>query len=140
MNKFKLLSISIGIIYFWFGFLKFFPELSPAESLAIQTIDILTFDKIPENISYGILAFMEIGIGAGLIFFHRKKLVIWTALGHMACTFVPLFALPELSFTTAPYGFTIIGQYIMKNIVIIMALIVLLPSRNKLEKVFSANN
>ncbi len=42
-TKLKLLAISIGLIYVWFGPLKFFPELSPAESLATETIDAMTF-------------------------------------------------------------------------------------------------
>ena len=131
MNKIRLLSISIALIYFWFGVLKFFPELSPAETIATQTIGTITFHLIPSNLSYGILAFIEISIGLGLILFPRKKAVIWAALVHMICTFVPLFAFPELSFTKPPYGFTILGQYIMKNIIIIMALLVLLPSKKE---------
>ena len=42
-TKLKLLAISIGLIYVWFGALKFFQELSPAESLATETIDAMTF-------------------------------------------------------------------------------------------------
>jgi len=37
----------------------------------------------------------------------------------MACTFTPLLLFPDLSFKIAPYGFTLVGQYIMKNIIII---------------------
>jgi len=32
-----LLRVSLGIIFLWYGMLKFFPELSPAESLAVNT-------------------------------------------------------------------------------------------------------
>lgn len=129
MNKVRLLSVSIALIYFWFGILKFFPDLSPAESIAIKTIDVITFQLISPQASYIILAILEISIGVGLLLFPRKKIVVWTAIIHMLCTFVPLFAFPELSFTKAPYGFTILGQYIMKNIIIIMALLLLLPSK-----------
>ncbi len=41
------LRISIGIIYFWFGALKFFHGYSPAEDLAINTINELTFGLVP---------------------------------------------------------------------------------------------
>jgi hypothetical protein len=35
-----LLRVSLGVVFFlWFGVLKFFPGLSPAQSLAARTID-----------------------------------------------------------------------------------------------------
>ena len=30
-----LLRISLGIVFFWFGFLKFFPGMSPAQDLSL---------------------------------------------------------------------------------------------------------
>jgi uncharacterized membrane protein YkgB len=48
-------------------------------------------------------------------------LVVVVFIGHMICTFAPLFILPELSFTHAPFAFTLVGQYIVKNIVFILA-------------------
>jgi uncharacterized membrane protein YkgB len=35
-----LLRMSIGIVFFWFGFLKFFDGMSPAEGIATRTIDV----------------------------------------------------------------------------------------------------
>jgi hypothetical protein len=43
----------------------------------------------------------------------------------MFCTFIPLFFFGEISFTSAPYAFTLVGQYIMKNLIIICAALVL---------------
>ncbi|RQW06070.1 hypothetical protein EH222_09245, partial [candidate division KSB1 bacterium] len=37
-----LLRVSLGIVFFWFGVLKFFPGLSPAQDLAARTIEVLT--------------------------------------------------------------------------------------------------
>ncbi|MBL7775820.1 MAG: hypothetical protein JNK89_07430, partial [Saprospiraceae bacterium] len=48
------------------------------------------------------------------------------AVAHMVLTFTPLFFFPELSFTQPPYAFTIIGQYIVKNLVFLVALGILL--------------
>ncbi len=45
-NGLFLLRISIGIIFFWFGILKFFEGLSPAEDLAIRTINAITFNLV----------------------------------------------------------------------------------------------
>ena len=46
-----LLRISIGVVFFWFGILKFFPGLSPAETLAIQTIEVLTFGLVKASVA-----------------------------------------------------------------------------------------
>jgi hypothetical protein len=39
---------------------------------------------------------------------------------------LPLFFFPHVSFTHAPYGFTIVGQYIVKNLVFLAGLAVIL--------------
>jgi uncharacterized membrane protein YphA (DoxX/SURF4 family) len=130
-TKLKLLAISIGLIYVWFGALKFFPSLSPAETLATDTVDAMTFYLLPEGVGYFMLAVLEVAIGLGLMIGIKKRIFIIAALVHMVCTFIPLFAFPESSFTEAPYGFTIVGQYIMKNIVIIVALLIILPPRKE---------
>ena len=63
----NLLAISIGFVYLWFGSLKFFPSLSPAEGLAKNTIHELTFGVLPDSISIVLLAIMEVGIGICLL-------------------------------------------------------------------------
>jgi len=66
------LRVSLGIVYFWFGVLKFFPDFSPAMELATRTI-------------------------------------------------TPIFFFPQEVFTRVPYALTLEGQYIVKNLVIISA-------------------
>jgi uncharacterized membrane protein YkgB len=53
----------------------------------------------------------------------------------MIFTFLPLFFFPDVSFTQehAPYGFTIVGQYIVKNLVFLAALIIILKEEQKLN-------
>jgi len=118
-----ILRISIGIIYLWFGMLKFFPHVSPAEDLAKETIQLLTFGLIPPNLSIILLAGWETTIGLLLVsgFFGRVAMPL--VVTHMVLTFTPLFLLPHLSFTHLPYALTLVGQYIIKNIVIICALL-----------------
>ena len=62
-----LLRVSVGIVFLWFGVLKFFPNLSPAQDLATHTISVLTFGIVPPNISLPVLAAWEVVIGLGLI-------------------------------------------------------------------------
>lgn len=121
----NILRVSIGIIYLWFGALKFFPGVSPAEELAKETIHLLTFGFIEPNTSLLLLAIWETTIGLLLMSGYSKRLVIKIVIAHMICTFTPLLLLPGYSFTSAPLALTLVGQYIIKNIVIVSALFVI---------------
>ncbi len=121
----NLLRISIGIIYVWFGALKFFPKLSPADQLAKDTIDLITFGLFSSTTSILLLAIWETVLGVFLLAGIWRQYVFFMLLLHMVCTFIPLFFFVDLSLTTSPYAFTLVGQYIMKNIIIICAALVL---------------
>ncbi|MFY9073079.1 DoxX family membrane protein [Aliarcobacter butzleri] len=130
-NTIKLMRLSLEIIFVWYGMLKFFPTLSPAEDLAIKTIDIMFFHLIDGSLSIKLLAILEVAIGIGFLSGYYTKLVTIIFLGHMLCTFAPLFILPELSFTHAPYAFTLVGQYIVKNIVFILVGVMIYQNETK---------
>jgi len=124
--QFRLLRNSIGILFIWFGILKFFPGVSPAEDLATETIRILSFDLLQKNLSLPLLAIIEVGLGVLLVFTKEYKATFWLLIFHMACTIMPLFLLPEVTFKKIPFQLTIEGQYIIKNFVIVTAAFVLL--------------
>jgi uncharacterized membrane protein YphA (DoxX/SURF4 family) len=111
--------------------LKFFHGVSPAEDLAKDTIALLTFGLIPPDLSLLLLAIWEVAIGALLITGLFARPVFWLALVHMVCTFTPLVLLPDASFTRAPVALTLVGQYIIKNIVIVSALFVVRAMEEK---------
>lgn len=113
----RIIQIAIGINFLWFGMLKMFPGMSPAESLAIMTIEKLTFGLIAPHISIKLLAIWELLIGVGFISGIYTKFFVRIFMLHMILTFTPLFLFPELCFTVAPFGLTIVGQYIIKNLV-----------------------
>lgn len=120
-----LLRISLGVVFFWFGILKFFPGLSPADDLATRTISVLTFGFIPPSISLPILALWECLIGLGLIsgmFMRATLLLLWL---QMLGTITPIFLFPYEVFHRIPYAPTLEGQYIIKNMVLISASIVI---------------
>src|SRR3972149_7355778 len=116
-----LLRISLGVVFFWFGALKFFPGLSPAQDLAARTISVLTFGLVPPDISVPVLALWECVIGLGLItgVFMRGTLLLLFL--QMLGTITPLFFFPSEAFMRLPYAPTLEGQYIIKNIVLISA-------------------
>ena len=133
-NNLNFLSISIGLVYLWFGMLKFFPDLSPAEGLAKNTIDSLTLGIIPENVSIVLLALWETIIGVFLIFGWYRRSTVVLALAHMVLTFSPLLLFPEETFNQGPFYLTLLGQYIMKNLVIIAALVLIYREESKYSK------
>lgn len=116
-----LLRISVGIVFFWFGFIKFFPNVSPAQGIATGTIDLLTFGLIPGNVSILILAAWETIIGIGLIFGKYLRVILFLLFAQMLGTLTPLILFPNETFTVFPIVPTLEGQYIIKNLIIISA-------------------
>ena len=117
----SILRVCLGIVFFWFGFLKFFPGLSPAEELATFTIEKLTFGLIPPHVSIILLAIWETIIGVGSItgVFLRATLILLFV--QMMGTMTPLLLFPAETFIRFPYAPTMEGQYILKNLVLISA-------------------
>ena len=120
-----LLRISMGIVFVWFGVLKFFPDVSAAQGLAIRTIELLTFGLVPELIIINGLALWEVLIGVGLISGKFMRATLLLLFLQMIGTFSPIFLFPSEVFNHIPYAPTLEGQYIIKNIVIISAAIIL---------------
>jgi uncharacterized membrane protein YkgB len=115
----QLLRISMGLVFFWFGALKLFPELSPAEGLIRQSI---TF--FPMEVFLRVLAVWEMLIGLGFITGKFMRVTILLLFLQMPGTISPIFLRPDLIFTEFPFGLTLEGQYIVKNMVLISAALV----------------
>jgi uncharacterized membrane protein YphA (DoxX/SURF4 family) len=121
----RLLRISLGVVFFWFGVLKFFPGLSPATALAQHTIDVLTFGTVPPAVAISVLAAWESAIGLGLIFGVFMRATLLLLFVQMLGTITPLFLFPSETFYRFPYAPTLEGQYIIKNLVLVSAGIVI---------------
>ena len=119
-----VVRISLGVVFLWFGALKFIPGLSPAEDLAARTIEQLTGGVILPSTSLPILAVWETLIGLGLLSGRFLRATLFLLAVQMAGTITPLFLFPGETFTHFPYAPTLEGQYIIKNIVLIGAAMV----------------
>lgn len=119
-----ILRVSLGIVFLWFGALKFFPGLSPAQDLATRTIDVLSFGLVPASLSIPVLAAWECLVGLGLIsgLFLRTTLLLLVL--QMVGTVMPVFLFPADIFVRFPYALTLEGQYIVKNVVLVGAALV----------------
>ena len=113
-NGLVILRISLGVVFFWFGILKFFPGLSPAENLVRNTIYFVNPD-----IFIPILAMWETLIGIGLITGKYMRITLLLLFLQMPGTALPLIVLPDVVWNNIPYGLTLEGQYIIKNLVLI---------------------
>ena len=116
--------IALGIVFLWFGVLKLFPGLSPAEDLAARTIERLTLGAITPSTSLPILAVWESLIGLGLLSGRFLRATLFLLAIQMLGTLTPLFLFPEETFSRFPYAPTLEGQYIIKNVVLIAAAMV----------------
>ena len=123
-NGITLMRIALGIVFFWFGVLKYFPGLSTAENLAGQTILKLTFGHMPPALSLPILATWECAIGLGLLSGRLPRVTLILLFGQIMGTMLPLFFFPAETWEHIPYAPTLEGQYIIKNLVVVTAALV----------------
>ncbi len=112
------LRLSLAVIFIWFGALKPL-GISPAEELVKRTVY-----WFPPDVFVPILGWWEVAIGVGLLFRPLLRVALFLLFLQMPGTVLPLFLLPEVCFTWIPIGLTLEGQYIIKNLILISAAIV----------------
>lgn len=120
MEKYGLvvLRVSLGLIFVWFGALKTL-GISPAADLVKHTVY-----WFPPDLFVPVLGWWEVAIGVCLLLRPLIRLGLFLLFLQMPGTMLPLLLLPEVCFTQVPLGLTIEGQYIVKNLVLIGAAIV----------------
>lgn len=126
-NGVTLLRLSVGVIFLWFGLLKFFPNLPlpQSEELGVRIMGKLSLGLVAPPVAQVLLATLECIIGLGLLAGRFLRTVIFLLVAQMIGTFAPMFLFPELVFDRVPYAPTLLGLYIIKNFVLISAGIVI---------------
>jgi uncharacterized membrane protein YkgB len=120
-----LTRLALGVVFLWFGAIKFVPSWSPAADLATRTITRLSFGVIGPTISLPLLATWESLIGVGLLSGRLLRFTLLLLFLQMPGTMMPLFFFPSETFRAFPYAPTLEGQYIIKNLVLVSAAIVI---------------
>jgi uncharacterized membrane protein YphA (DoxX/SURF4 family) len=116
------LRISVGVVFAWFGVLKFIPGISPAEDIATRCMGVLSFGLIPAEVTRPLLAVMEVSIGLGLITGWLLRTALAVFFVHMAGVFAALVIARDAVWAHgSPLLPTMEGQYIIKNIVLVAA-------------------
>lgn len=120
MNEYGplILRYALGVVFVWFGALKVI-GISPAGDLVAATVYF-----VPAELFVPVLGVWEVLIG--LCLFSRRfiRLALLLLAFQMPGTFLPIVLLPDVVFVDFPYALTTEGQYIVKNLVIIGAALV----------------
>lgn len=118
------LRISLAVVFGWFGILKPF-GLSPATDLVLATVQWMPLLEPRQWLA--VIGWWEVAIG--LTFLHplTSRVAIALLALQMGGTFLPLVLLPEITFQQGrvPYAPTLEGQYIVKNLLVISAALVI---------------
>jgi len=114
----RFLRISLGVIFIWYGLLKT-AGISPAQELVARTVY-----WFPPETFIPILGWWEFAIGVGLLIRPLVRVALLLLFVQMPGTMLPLFLLPDRCFTSIPFGLTLEGQYIIKNLILISAALV----------------
>lgn len=113
-----MLRFSLAVVFIWFGMLKPF-GLSPAQELVSRTV--YFFDPA---VFVPVLGWWEVLIGACLLYRPLIRVALFLLFLQIPGTALPLVLLPEVCFNGHPLVLTLEGQYIVKNLTLISAAIV----------------
>jgi uncharacterized membrane protein YphA (DoxX/SURF4 family) len=117
------LRLSLGVVFIWFGLLKPL-GISAAEPLVLATVRWLPVGDPAVWVT--LIGWWEGAIGVGFLVPGAARIAIALLALQMVGTFLPLVVLPDVAFQPGrvPYGPTVEGQYIIKNLLIISAALV----------------
>jgi len=120
-----ILRLSLALVFCGFGLLKLIPGASPAEHLAGETIASLSLGLLRPSLALPLLGVFETGLGVAVLVKPRGRYTIPMLLIHMAGTLTPFVLFPEQTFSHFPVP-TLVGQYILKNVVLVAAALAVL--------------
>lgn len=110
-----LMRYSIALIFIWFGLLKPL-GMSPEEELIKRTVY-----WVSPQIFLPVLGWWEVAVGLCLLYRPLIRIALLLLLLQLPGTMLPLILLPEICFTRPPFGLSLEGQYIVKNIFLVSA-------------------
>ena len=113
-----LARVALAIVFIWFGILKPLGK-STANDLVTKTVV-----WVDPGWFVPLLGWWEVAIGVCMLIRPLLRLAILLLFLQMPGTFLPLVLLPDVCFVSVPFVPTLEGQYIIKNLVLIAAAIV----------------
>jgi uncharacterized membrane protein YkgB len=110
-----LLRLALAIVFIWFGALKVFGQ-SPVADLVADTAYWLPSEFVVKS-----LGVWEIIVGIGLLFPVALRLTLALFWLQMLGTFLVLLMHPDRAFDGNPLLLTLTGEFVVKNLVLIAA-------------------
>ncbi|MBE9464029.1 DoxX family protein [Dyadobacter subterraneus] len=120
-NSILLLRISMGLVFLGFGILKFFIGVSPIESLATRTTTVLTLGVFAGHNAMIFVASLECVIGLCFLTGMFLRVGVWLLAVQMIGAMSPLLIYTGELFPGPMHAPTLAAQYIIKDIILIAA-------------------
>ena len=121
-HSITVLRVSLGVVFLVFASFKFVSGASPAEDIAVATVDQLTFGVVGGDAALLMTALMETFIGLTLLTGRFLRLGLLVLAGALAGIMSPLVLFPDQMW--AENGPTLLGQYVVKDIVLVAGALV----------------
>ncbi|GAB3894807.1 DoxX family membrane protein [Spirosoma agri] len=120
-HSITLLRISLGLVFLGFGVLKFFPGISPIESLATRTTTLLTLGVFSGHSAMNFVATLECIIGLCFLTGRFLRIAVWLMAAQMIGAMSPLIFYSHELFSGPHHGPSLAAQYIIKDIILVAA-------------------
>jgi len=115
-----MLRVSLGVVFIWFGALKF-TQSTPVAELVANTVPFL-----PARWFVPALGAFEVVLGLALLVGRRLGIVALLMVAHLSGTLLVLVTQPEVAFIDGnPLMLTMTGEFVVKNLVLMAAGLVL---------------
>jgi uncharacterized membrane protein YphA (DoxX/SURF4 family) len=115
-----LLRLALAVVFVWFGALKL-AGVSPVHELIAQTLPFVDAD-----LAVPALGVVEVAIGLVLAIGILPRITLLVLAGHLAGTFLTFITASELMWGSNFLELTADGEFVVKNVVLISAALVLI--------------
>ena len=115
-----LLRMALAVVFVWFGALKLVGS-SPVHDLIAQTLPV-----VDPDLAVPVLGAVEIVLGLALAAGVLPRITLLVLCGHLAGTFLTFVTASELMWASNPLELTADGEFVVKNLVLITAALVLI--------------
>jgi uncharacterized membrane protein YkgB len=125
-HSLRLLRVALGIVFLWFGALKFVPGGDAQEGLLRAVVPFEPFGTF--LVGLGVL---EILLAIGLLTRWQRRLAASIALVFFGLTIVGMMVRADITFSLFPVVLTLQGQHVLKNLIFFGATMVVLTAERE---------
>jgi putative oxidoreductase len=123
-----LLRAAMSLVFLWFGALKV-ASVSPVGDLVANTLPFIDrYWLIPT------MGMLEVALAVGLVVPRLRRIALPALIAHLSGTFLVLLVQPNVAFQQGnPLLLTTTGEFVVKNLVLISAAMVLLAKTGQVS-------